>query len=80
MELKLFKLKKYISPEWGNTYDIDTYYYISNDVIKVLEEIDEVHGWELSGSDGKWTYDHYYDMDRAELKVVLEEVKCNIVI
>lgn len=81
MEIKLFKLKTCISPEWGATYDRKTYYYISNDVEKVLKKVYNDHGYRLSGSDGKWSYDHYYSMDREELNVFLEEVKkCSIVI
>lgn len=79
MTLKLFKLKKFITPEWGPTYDVTTRFYISHDVQDVIEQIDESLGYELSGSDGKWTYEQYYSMDREELNVILEEVEYTFV-
>lgn len=78
MEIKLFRLKTCMTPEWGASYDHKTYYYISNEVEKVLKKIYEDHGWRLNGSDGPW--DRYYSGDREGLSVVLEEVDCSIVI
>lgn len=75
MTLKLFRLKKFIIPEWGAIYDLNTSYYISHDVQDVIEQIDENLGYELSGSDGKWTYDKYNRMEREEMNVILEEVE-----
>jgi hypothetical protein len=76
MTLKLFKLKKFITPEWGPTYDVTTRFYISHDVQDVIEQIE---GYALSGSDGKWTYEQYSSMDREELNVILEEVEYTFV-
>lgn len=80
MDIKAFKLSWHTSPEWGQSYDYKSQYYISNDVEKVIRRVHEEHGWHLEESGDSWKYDHYYSGDREELNVILEEIDCEMVI
>lgn len=75
---KLFVVRRYVIPEWGQTEHLSTQYFVTktidNVVAKILE--DNHRFYKESRSDGSVVIKHYYSIDRMEEQFVITEEKC----
>jgi hypothetical protein len=63
IKLKLFRVTCRTSPEWGQDYDVKSWYFLALDTKTVREEVRKRHG------KGGWC-----EYDRAETTYSIEEV------
>ena len=74
--MKLYKLESHISPEYGNSYDHKSRFFLTDDLEKLKIYIKGAYDYEL---DNDLTYSHYYKYDRESIEVTLREIQVTTV-